>query len=115
MQGKRLHRPNEKFILPHFGISGPSVAWNKTEKVGPDEFVHYFSVEDSAYALIFEDAGGLGADEEFVEKAVELKDGHFEYVKPISFSDYSPSFSVKPPTPYKYRENVTGMFTLIKL
>jgi hypothetical protein len=115
MEGKSLYDFYEKFLLPQFGIKKVQVEWARSKDIGPDETVHYFSVDNADYALIFEDAGGLGNTETFVKESLELNNSSFEYVNPISHSDIMPSYPVSFPTPYQYCANVTGVFTLVKL
>lgn len=115
MNGKSLYDFYEKVLLPQFGIRDVQFEWSASEKVGPDENVHYFTTDSVDYALIFEDAGGLGSTEAFVKEKVKLKNNSFKYVNPTSNSEYAPSYPIKFSTPYQYCTNVTGMFTLIKL
>lgn len=115
MQGKPLHKFYEKFLLPQFGIKDKEIKWGDSVDIGPDETVHYFSIDSEDYALIFEDYGGLGSTEDFVKENVILKNNDFEYVNPTSHTNSAPSYPVIFPTPYQYCENVTGTFTLIKL
>lgn len=115
MDGKSLHEFYDKVLLPQFGIKDKETKWGGSEDVGPDEVVHYFSIDSDDYALIFEDFGGLGSSEAFVKENVKLKNDSFEYVAPTSHTDYSPSYPIKFPTPYQYCVNVTGTFTLVKL
>ena len=114
MHGTSLYDFYEKALLPQFDIRVVDV-WHGSEDVGPGETVHYFSANGTDYALIFEDAGGLGIKEDFVKKVVRLKNDTFEYVLPTSHSDFAPSYPITFPTPYVYCVNVTGIFTLIKL
>jgi hypothetical protein len=115
MDGKSLYDFYEKFLLPQFGIKDVRVEWADSEDVGPDEVVHYFSINSDEYALIFEDYSGLGSTEAFVKENVKLKNDSFEYINPTSHTDFAPSYPVKFPTPYQYCVNVTGTFTLVKL
>lgn len=115
MDGKSLYDFYEKALLPQFGIKDQQIVWKGSSVAGPDEEVHYFAVASDEYALIFEDAGGLGSNEAFVKEVVDLPNGKFEYIKPISHSDYSLSYPITFPVPYDYCYNITGMFTLVKI
>ena len=113
MYGSALYELYEKLLLPQFGIKNLNVTWLESENVGPDETVHYFSIESVKYALIFEDHGGLGATKEFIMENVRLEGRTYEFIIPTSQSSFTPSYPIKFPVPYMYCVNVTGMFTLI--
>jgi hypothetical protein len=115
MNGKHLYEFYEKVLLPQFGIKGVGVEWASSKEVGPDEVIHYFSVRPDNFALIFEDYGGVGSTKQWVLENVNVKNGKFEYVSPTSYTEHSPSYPIKFPTPFQYCVNVTGMFTLVKL
>lgn len=115
MNGKAVYKFYERVLLPQFGIKDVLIEWKGSDDVGPDEMVHYFSTSASAYALVFEDYDGLGRMESFIRENVKLRGDNFEYVLPVSYSDFSPSYPIKFPTPYQYCDNVTGMFTLVRL
>ena len=115
MHGEPLYSFYENVLLPQFGILNAPINWKRSEDVGPDETVHYFSIDADDYALIFEDYDGLGRMAAFVKENVDLKADSFEYVVPTSHSNVSPSYSIKFPTPYRYCVNVTGTFTLIRM
>ncbi len=115
MNSKSLYEFYSKVLLPQFGFEGEDIHWRTSADVGPNESVHYFSIGETEYALLFEDAGGLWNDIKFVKDHVKLKRENFEYIQPVSFSDISPSYPIMFPAPFQYCENITGKFTLIKI
>lgn len=116
MDNEALYAFYSYVVLPQFGVGDNEVQWQGSSVLGPDEWAHYFSLDGTAYVLIFEDAGGLGATESYIRQEVLVSERPFEYVKPISEAPHSPSYDgFHLPTPYQYCPNVTGTFTLIRL
>lgn len=103
-------------VLPQFGMKDFYVTWTGSQQAGPDEFIHYFKINNIDYALIFEDYDGIGRNDDFIRENVLERHTKYEYVEPISATSQSPTYSgFRLPPPSQYCENVTGSFTLLKL
>lgn len=89
----------ESFILPEFGIDA-GVAWMKHVRIGPDSFLHIFSVDKAKYALVFDDyySGESKVDRDESIERVKLANG--EAVLQVTGVSG------------RYIENVTGAFRL---
>jgi hypothetical protein len=116
MNGKSLYNFYEYAVLPQFGVKNTIITWNGSQQTGPDESVHYFSVNNTSYALIFEDAGGLGQNDDYIHENVLEQHSSYSFVQPIAATSSAPSYDgFHLPAPYQYCENVTGSFTLLLL
>jgi len=105
----------ENAVLPQFGIHNEPITWEGSQDLA-DEAIHYFRIGKQPYALIFEDAGGLGQNEDFIREYVAIRSPKFTFVEPTSQTNNSPSYDgFHLPVPCRYCFNVTGTFTLLKL
>lgn len=116
MNGKSLYDFYEQVVLPQFGIKNTDIIWSGSQQTGPDESVHYFSIDNTNYGLIFEDAGGLGQNDEYIRENVLEQRSSYIFIQPIAATNSAPSYDgLHLPAPYQYCENVTGSFTLISM
>lgn len=116
MREESLYDFYEHVVLPQFGFKDLALNWDGSQRTGPDEMAHYFAVDGTDYALIFEDAGGLGQNDAYIRQYVLEHHSSYSFVKPIAASGSSPSYDgLQLPAPCQYCENITGIFTLLKL
>lgn len=45
----------EKTVLSRYDLSPGKISWSSHDKVGPDDMVHYFSIDQQKYALVWND------------------------------------------------------------
>lgn len=116
MNDSSLHEFYEHVVLPQFGIKNTAITWGGSQQIGPDESAHYFVAKGTDYALIFEDAHGLGQNDEYIREHVLERHISYSFVEPIAATEPSPSYDgLHLPAPYQYCKNVTGSFTLIEM
>jgi hypothetical protein len=103
----------EYAILPEFGIERTEdIIWSKHERIGPDDYAHYFSIDSEHYVLVFRDYD-VFLDEE-LKKLIKTRNGKFHYIETFS-GEKKFHFKSIPPKENKYIENITGTFVLLKI
>lgn len=92
------------------------IEWRGSQAIGPDEAVHYLVIDGRDYALLFEDHGGKGYDDDFVKDQVLERHVRYEIIPPHSASSDRLTYDgFQPSVPYVYCHNITGTFTLFRL
>lgn len=89
-------------VLPSYNLPNDHIKWQSHDKIGNDTFVHYFSVANTNYTLVFED---FPSESNFI-----TEEGEIVLTKT---NEQSVNLSVKDSA--EYTENKTGFFTLYKL
>ncbi len=113
MNDKFLEDFYEYAVLPEFGIERTEdVIWSKHERLGPDDFAHYFSVNKWDYVLIFRDYD-VFTDKE-LKSLIKIEYRHLNYIETISGTSKLHSDSILPKQ-NKYTENITGTFVLLRI
>ena len=116
MRNESLYDFYRHAVLPQFGLKDVNAAWSGSQQTGPDEFAHYFKLDGTEYALIFEDYDGCGRSDEYIREQVLEHHANYEFVQPTSQTDRAPTYDgFRLPAPCMYCVNITGSFTLIKL
>ena len=116
MDGISLHDFYRCALLPQFAISDESIQWGETKRLEGDEIIHPFTIDGRPYVLLFEDYARSGRTANSIDGFVLPSGTKFKLVEPIIHTALSPSYDSRQLTgPARYRENVTGVFTLIEL
>lgn len=116
MEQDSLYNFYEHAVLPQFGINDPSIVWRGSRRVEGDEFAHSFQSQGQDYILFFEDYADGPLSEAYIEKNLLPSGATFNFIEPTSHSNIPPSYDgFRLAAPSQYCENVTGVFTLLKL
>lgn len=116
MDSTSLHNFYKYALLPRFGIHSDSIQWGEAKRIDGDEIIHPFTIEDTSYVLLFEDYADTGRTKEYIDGFVLPPGTKFTFIEPVTSSAMTPSYNSRQLTgPVKYRENITGIFTLMQL